>query len=132
MGHSRNATGWFRRLTVFVAVLSALGWAGCAGKNANQGPSVPRVLAHPVPADRIRALDSGSGKVVRVDARLKFVVLDFSLTAVPQPGLRLEVVRDGAVVGELRVTGPASGTATVADLVSGEALGGDLARPKAP
>lgn len=107
--------------------------AGCGGVNAHgKGGGAPKVLAHPVPADRIRALDSGSGKVVRVDARLKFVVLDFSLTAVPLPGLRLDVVREGAVVGELRVTGPASGTATVADLVSGEALAGDLARPKAP
>lgn len=88
------------------------------------------MLAHPVPADRIRALDSGSGKVVRVDVRLKFAVIDFSLTAVPQPGLRLEVVRDGVVVGELRITGPASGSATVADLVEGEAASGDLARPK--
>ena len=105
---------------------------GCGGKAHEKGGRAPKVLAHPVPADRIRALDSGAGKVVRVDARLKFVVLDFSLTAVPQPGLRLDVVRDGTVVGELRVTGPASGTATVADLVSGEAIGGDLARPKAP
>ncbi len=105
--------------------------AGCAGgRSHGKGGGVPKVLAHPVPADRIRALDSGSGKVVRVDARLKFAVIDFSLTAVPQPGLRLEVVRDGAVVGELRVTGPASGTATAADLVEGAAAAGDLARPK--
>jgi hypothetical protein len=115
-----------------LAALSVLGGTGCSGKGGAKRASAPKVLANPVPADRIRALDSGSGKVVRVDARLRFVVLDFSLTAVPQPGLRLEVVRDGMVVGEVRVTGPASGTATVADLVAGEAGGGDLARPKAP
>jgi hypothetical protein len=104
-------------------------WAsGCGGKSKN--PAVPKVLARPVPADRIRPLDSGSGKVVRVDARLKFVVLDFTLTAVPQPGQRLEVVRDGQSVGELRVTGPASNTMTVADLVAGQAQSGDAVRPK--
>jgi hypothetical protein len=101
---------------------------GCAGNSKN--PAVPKVLKHPVTADRIRPLDSGSGKVVRVDARLKFVVLDFTLTAVPQPGQRLEVVRDGESVGELRVTGPASNTMTVADLVAGQAQSGDAVRPK--
>ena len=117
----------------FVVCLLAgvTGVTACSGGKSNgKGGGPPKVLAHPVPADRIRALDSGSGKVVRVDARLKFVVVDFSLSAVPQSGLRLEVVRDSSVVGELRITGPASGSATVADLVAGEAAAGDLARPK--
>lgn len=118
-----------RRACRLVLILGVLGWAaGCGGKS--KSPPVPKVLAHPVPADRIRPLDSGSGKVVRVDARLKFVVLDFTLTAVPQPGQRLEVVREGESVGELRVTGPASNTMTVADLVAGQAQSGDAVRPK--
>lgn len=127
-GRSTMGTGGFQRLVLSLVVLGSMGAMGCAGKSKN--PAVPKVLAHPVPADRIRPLDSGSGKVVRVDARLKFVVLDFTLTAVPQPGQRLEVVRDGQSVGELRVTGPASNTMTVADLVAGQAQSGDAVRPK--
>lgn len=121
-------TRGFRRLMMSLVVLGSMGGMGCAGNSKN--PPVPKVLKHPVTADRIRPLDSGSGKVVRSDSRLKFVVLDFTLTAVPQPGQRLEVVRDGESVGELRVTGPASNTMTVADLVAGQAQSGDAVRPK--
>lgn len=119
----------FRFVACLLAV-AACGTGCTGGKSSGKPEGPPKVLAHPVPADRIRALDSGSGKVVRVDVRLKFVVIDFSLTAVPQVGLRLDVVRDGSVVGELRITGPSSQSATVADWVAGEAAAGDLARPK--
>jgi hypothetical protein len=40
----------------------------------------------------------------------------------------LEVVRDGRKVAELKVTGPARGTTTAADIVSGEPRPGDVAR----
>lgn len=69
------------------------------------------------------------GRIVSVRERLRFVVLDFGIDPLPVPGTPLEVRRDGTVVGKLRVSGPDSGSQTIADLVEGEAAPGDEAVP---
>jgi len=67
--------------------------------------------------------------VQAVNVRLRFVVLDYSLSPMPATGTRLDLVRAGAVVGELKVTGPVRNNSVVADIVNGEPQVGDLTRP---
>lgn len=95
-------------------------------------PSDPKPVATnaPPPAPRIQPLDTSVGRVVTVNARLRFVILDFSLSALPSPGQRLVLERDGADVGELKVTGPARDATTAADIIRGEPKVGDRVRPK--
>lgn len=69
------------------------------------------------------------GRIVSVRDRLRFVVVDFGINPLPVPGTVMEVRRDGAMVGKLRVSGPDSGSRTIADLVDGEAAPGDAACP---
>lgn len=111
-----------------MGMILGLAIAGCGSKPGK--PSQPRVLTRPVPTGQIRALDSGTGTIRGVNPRLRFVVVDFALSIVPRPGQLLEAIRDGRTVGELKVTGPAQGSVTVADLVAGEPQAGDTVRPK--
>ena len=90
-------------------------------------PRLPRLL---VGHELVRPLDTGAVKVLLVNARLRFVVLDYSLNQLPVFGQRLEVVREGQPVGELKITGPTNGVTTAADIVSGEVRVGDVARPQ--
>jgi hypothetical protein len=107
-------------------LLAAMIAAGCASRKE---PPIPR---HPVAHELIRPLDAGTAKVLAVNERLRFVVLDYSLNPIPEFGRRLDVIRNGQKVGSLKVTGPVSGMTTAADLVAGEARAGDLARPEQP
>lgn len=107
-----------------ILLLAVLTHSGCASRKE---PAVPR---HPVSRELIRPLDAGIAKVLAVNERLRFVVLDYSLNPIPEFGRRLEVLRNGQKVGLLKITGPVSGMTTAADLVSGEARAGDLARPE--
>jgi hypothetical protein len=68
------------------------------------------------------------GKVVSVNAKLQFVVLDFSFRALPAVGQRLSLYRQGAKVGEVRVSGPLQEPKAVADIIAGGAQLGDEAR----
>ncbi len=111
------------RLALLLA-LAGLAATGCA-KNRQ-----PRVSNEPLKAEQVRSRDAGTAKVLRVEERLRFVVLDYSLNPIPPFGTKLEVERDGQKVGELKVTGPASGVTTAADIVSGTLQPGDLARPQ--
>ena len=85
----------------------------------------------PVPPERlVQPLDAELGRVLSVNARLRFVVLDYSLSPLPATGTRLDLVRAGAVIGELKVTGPVRNNSVVADIVNGEPQAGDLTRPQ--
>ena len=70
------------------------------------------------------------GKVVRTNPRLNFVVLDFSLQGLPAVGQQFAIYRLGKKVGQVRVSGPAWDTYTVADIVEGEIWMGDEAKLK--
>lgn len=87
------------------------------GTNAVHYPLVKPVLKLP-------------GRVVTVNAKLRFAVLDFGLNPLPPDQSLLDVIRDGKTVGEMRVNGPAGGSFIVADLVRGEVAPGDEVRPK--
>jgi hypothetical protein len=75
-------------------------------------------------------MDGGVGRVISVNARLRFVLLDYSLNTLPKIGDVVELWREDQVVGELKVTGPIRNTTVLADMVSGEPRVGDQARPK--
>ena len=98
---------------------------GCSATKGGPAREKPGGL---VSRELVRPLDGTTAKLLSVNERLRFVVLDYSLSPMPGFGQRLEVVRDGRKVAELKVTGPARGTTTAADIVSGEPRPGDVAR----
>ncbi len=77
---------------------------------------------------RIMPVDRNQGRVASVNERLRFVVVDYSLSPMPKIGQRVYLYRDGAKTGELRIAGPSMGTTIIADLLQGDAKIGDLAR----
>lgn len=113
---SRRRRGGAGRWIVAVAVAFA---PGCGHD------SPPPKPFQPLTAKTVRPLGGTEGRVERVNAKLRLVVLDYSLNALPAIGSRLQVIREGAPVGELRITGPSQGTKICAELVSGDADKGD-------
>lgn len=71
-----------------------------------------------------------SGQVLSVNPSLRFVVLTFPLGEPPPAGFRMNVFRNGAIVGEVTVTGPQRDYNTVADIVFGDAQKGDEVRAR--
>lgn len=92
-------------------------------------PEPVRPVVQPAPVRLIRPLDGQVGQVLSINTRLRFVVLDYSLTGLPRLGDVLDLWRRQAIVGRLKVSGPILNTTAVADIVSGEPQMGDLARP---
>lgn len=68
------------------------------------------------------------GRVVFLNPRLRFVIVDFAFHQMPRLEQRLGVFRAGRRVGEVRISGPADGTRVAADVMAGEADVGDLVR----
>jgi len=112
---------------VFGLILGMAAVAGC------QNLPPPELIQPKPPVQPVRLnqpLDAWVGHVISVHSRLRFAVLDYSLSGRPQVGDRLEVWRADGVVGELKITGPFRNTTVVADVVSGEPQPGDQTRPK--
>jgi hypothetical protein len=65
---------------------------------------------------------------VEVNAKLRFVVVDFGAKSLPILEQRLSVYRLDQKVGEIRVSGPFRGSHAVADITAGEAAFGDFVR----
>lgn len=76
----------------------------------------------------IRPMDGSVGRIVRVQAALKFVVVDYRLNQSPAPEQRLVVLRDGTRVAELKAGYIRRETTVSADIVSGEPREGDEVR----
>ena len=122
---------FLRIATVAALVLSGLSLAACRTLGPEPAPAPPVAVTNAVPEEpRIRPLDDSVGRVVSVNARLKFAVLDYTLYRLPAQGQVLVAERDGVVVGELKVNGPVQGTTLSADVLSGEIRAGDRTRPK--
>ena len=68
------------------------------------------------------------GKVVSVNVAVRFVVLEFPLSAMPALGQKMSVYRDGQKIGELKISGPQSENNIVADITAGDAQAGDEVR----
>lgn len=81
----------------------------------------------------VRGLDASVGRVESIRGELRLVVLDYSLSTLPQLGDMLAVSREGTEVGTIKVTGPfRAGTGKLGgEIVSGDVHVGDIVRPQA-
>lgn len=87
------------------------------------GPGVRRADGSIVtPARALR------GKILQVNAQVRFVVMGFPLGRMPALETRLNVYRQELKVGEIKVTGPQRDDNIVGDVISGEAQVGDEVR----
>jgi hypothetical protein len=68
------------------------------------------------------------GKVVALDSRLQFVVIDFSGTRLPPLEQKMNVYRLDQKVAEVRISGPYRNTTVAADITAGEVKYGDLVK----
>jgi hypothetical protein len=125
------------RVVVALICLATLAVAGCAGKKAAvPPPGMPAQAAATPGASQFEqnllvTPDTGlAGKVARVNPEGRFVVLNFPVGHLPAMEQRLMVYRSGLKVGEVKVTGPRRDDNIVGDIVSGEALPGDVVRDK--
>ena len=119
------------------ALLAGFGSAGCFfGKHKSQAPppSVDLTAPATTPATSNTFLvtpdQSVNGRVTSVNEKLQFVVLTFPLGQLPPVDSRMNVFRKGAIVGEIKITGPQRDDNSVADIVFGDAQKGDEVRMK--
>lgn len=114
-------------LAIFLALMFL---AGCAAKNSGPKP-VPAAKTPGAKTARSPALAptlETVGKIVSVNSAVRIAVLEFPLTAMPSPGLKMNVYRRGQKVGELKISGPQDENNIVADLTAGDAQTGDEVR----
>jgi hypothetical protein len=122
-------------LHLFICLGLVVG-GGCGGKKSSQTPALTgsadaSTQAFSVDSKFTVLPEEGmKGRVVWLNANLRFVVLTFPLGQVPAMDQRLSVYRNGIRVGELKITGPQRDENTVADIVSGEAQKDDEVREK--
>jgi hypothetical protein len=126
------------RIIAAVVLIGALAASGCARRKASPPPAqfAPVGPLTPAPANDARFDDKLIvtparplvGKVARVNATSRYVVLSFPLGHLPAMGQVMSLYRRGLKVGEVKVNGPQQDENVVADLVTGEAEVGDEAR----
>ncbi|SPE55553.1 conserved exported hypothetical protein [Verrucomicrobia bacterium] len=113
---------------LFALVLGTLVGSGCAGKK----PAPPSAEGSPPTFTPLQKLTTTSetalGRVAKVNATDRFVVLTFFPGHVPTVEERLCLYRHGAKAGEVKVSGPQIDADIVADLLSGDAEVGDEVR----
>lgn len=109
-------------------VVGAMLLAGCAGSKRN---ALPSSSTSGDKATRLIITPDGMpiGRVVFFNEQGRFVVLQFPVGQMPKLETRLNVYRGGLKVGEIKVSGPQSNDNIIADILNGEALVGDEARP---
>ena len=91
---------------------------GATGTDATNGAPV------------LRPIDASVGRVIQVNERLRFAVLDYTLSQMPPPGTRLVLYRSTNRVGIVRLSGWRNPATVAADFVEGVPLPDDLARPE--
>lgn len=74
-------------------------------------------------------ITSSTGIVAQVNEPLRFVVLDYALTTLPEFDQVLFLYRRGQKVARVKVTGPVRGQTIAADIIEGIAEKGDEVRP---
>ena len=67
-------------------------------------------------------------KITSINAKYRFVVIDFSSRALALLGTHMTVYRDGKQVGTVQITEPVRGRFATADILEGELRIGDEAR----
>jgi len=124
------------KFAVYVAgLLLLLGATGCFGgrhKNSTPPPVVDLNAGGTNASNTfiITPDENIVGRVSRVNEDLRFVVLTFPIGQLPPVGSRMNVFRNGAIVGEIKITEPQRGNNSAADIVLGDAQKGDEVRPK--
>jgi PBP1b-binding outer membrane lipoprotein LpoB len=111
----------------YLAILfCAMLCAGCAGDK----PTGPKKTAKPGPNKPVVTPDFRSvGKVTRVSAEGRFVVVNFPPGQMPEPDALLNVYRNGLKVAEVKVDGKwQRDNNSVADIITGDVQAGDEAR----
>ena len=73
-------------------------------------------------------LSPSAGRVVLVNASLRYVVVDFGLGNPPSAGQRMNVYRQGQKVGEVKISSQSRTNNFAADITAGEARAGDEVR----
>jgi len=118
------------------ALLAVLGSTGCLwGRHPKPPPPAAVDLSHSGTNASTNTFvvtpdEAVSGRVTSVNENLRFVVLTFPLGQLPPLGSRMNIFRNGAIVGEVKITGPQRDDNSVADIVFGAARKGDEVRPK--
>ncbi len=109
---------WGKQLVIGAGCLLLM--TGCATTSA---PSARKTTFEPV-----ASVPLTEGRITLVNPDLKFVVVDYSGTTVPAAGATLTVYRDDKPVGAVRLTEPAHGQFTTADILKGDLQVGDRVR----
>ena|SRR5436190_2027653 len=108
-------------------------FSGTPAVAPNRTPS-PTPSTAPEPASGQKLIvtptDGLNGKVSKVNANLRFVVLTFPVGQMPDLNRRMNLYRQGLKVGEVNITGPQRNDSVVADVTAGEAEPGDEVRDR--
>ncbi len=78
---------------------------------------------------QVTPINESAGKIASVNPNLRFVVIDFEMSRLPQVDQKLGVYRQGQKVGEVKISGQARNSIVAADVTAGEANVGDEVRP---
>ncbi|HEY2082812.1 MAG TPA: hypothetical protein VGI88_08500 [Verrucomicrobiae bacterium] len=128
-----------RIVAYFATMLVATGLVGCSwGKHKSSPPPASVDFSHSTTSATNAAADKFlvtpdegvNGRVASVNENLRFVVLTFPLGQLPPMDSRMNVFRNGAIVGEVKISGPQQNFNSVADIVLGDAKKGDEVRQK--
>lgn len=123
-----------------VVVVTALFLAGCASpepkfaevpgitNNSTTDTAPAATTTAPAKAAVVKPSDALIGRVVSANARGRFAILNFPINRMPALEEKMFIYRDGLKIGELRISGPQKDDNIVADVLTGEARGGDEVR----
>lgn len=101
-----------------------------AGSGCKSGEGKGKAAKVPEPQVTYRALDASVGRVISVNERLRFVVLDYTLSQIPRPGSRLALYRSTNIIGALKLSPWMNSYTAAADFLEGTPQVGDEARPE--
>ncbi len=108
-------------------VFVVMPFSGCKTQGGNHPQKAGS--ASPTPKKPVVTLaDAISGKVARVNPIGRFIVIVFPIGQLPRLEQRMNVIRNGLKVGEVKITGPQLDDSIVADIVAGDVLPGDIVR----
>jgi len=110
-------------LILFLALLLS----ACAHTSTGGTVKPPRPPAAPNKTS-ITSINLPAGKIVLVNADLRYVVVDFGPNRRPRPEQKLNIYREGQKVGEITVSAQARDQNFAADIVAGEIRVGDDVR----
>ena len=120
-------------ILISAVVLSSTGCKGpakdpAANSTATGNRTASATLVTNKPA--MRPVNVVSGRIIAVREPLRFVIVDFPNSRMPQLDQRLNVYRLDQKVAEVKISGPYLGTTVAADVTAGQAAEGDLVRDR--